>query len=569
MRTGLWISGAGGSGILIARKEDGTWSPPSGILLHTAGLGFLVGVDIYDCVLVLNTTEALEAFQRVRCTLGGEVSAVAGPVGMGGVMETEVHKRRSPIFTYLKSRGFYAGIQVDGTIIIERNDENEKFYREKISAGDILKGKLRHPPEREYQTLITTIRAAEGFGVDEELLPEGQAPADFDLEEPGHTFGIPDQEDPDPFGFVALQQQGLEIREAGSKERASQDEFDFRPSPTSPVHQIIKRQSTDSRDLNRNSTQASRRNSWRISAFSTASKMTDSATQTDTEELDQRSPQRSPFSATFPPQDLPYRRNSKSPAGSSGHRSMEGIPEQKEAPRALGPPPALPPRNKTPASPPPPIMASDDDEDADDADAEEDAVVHKVHTASVPSPVSTGVQVVSKPRLVTVKKVPPPMLPARNPGRTRNAGSIDAPISPISASSSMNQGKGEESSEASSRQTRAESISSSSEAKGSPDANNEKEINGGLQEVDLARDAWRHEGTRGSSEMKERQDDGFQEVDLSKPWAMEATSAAAEAEADRKAHARMSGDMRSFAAGMRMDDDESDGDVERKTPGAW
>jgi lipid-binding SYLF domain-containing protein len=46
MRTGLWVSGAGGSGILIGRKEDGTWSPPSGIMLHTAGLGFLVGVDM-------------------------------------------------------------------------------------------------------------------------------------------------------------------------------------------------------------------------------------------------------------------------------------------------------------------------------------------------------------------------------------------------------------------------------------------------------------------------------------------------------------------------------------------
>ena len=85
MRTGLYFSGAGGSGILIAKdKETGEWSPPSGILLHTAGLGFLIGVDIYDCVMVINTDEALEAFMKIRCTVGGEVSAVAGPVGVGG-----------------------------------------------------------------------------------------------------------------------------------------------------------------------------------------------------------------------------------------------------------------------------------------------------------------------------------------------------------------------------------------------------------------------------------------------------------------------------------------------------
>ena len=112
MRTGLWTSGAGGSGILIGRLPDGTWSPPSGILLHTAGLGFLVGVDIYDCVMVINTEQALQAFTKIRCTLGSEISVAAGPVGAGGILETELHKRQAPIYNYMKSRGFYAGVQV-------------------------------------------------------------------------------------------------------------------------------------------------------------------------------------------------------------------------------------------------------------------------------------------------------------------------------------------------------------------------------------------------------------------------------------------------------------------------
>lgn len=128
MRTGLWVSGSGGSGVLLGRiPETGEWSPPSGIMLHTAGIGFLAGVDIYDCVVVINTYEALNAFKKFRCTLGGEVSAAAGPVGMGGVLESEVHKRQAPIWTYMKSKGLYAGVAVDGTIIIERTDENEKF----------------------------------------------------------------------------------------------------------------------------------------------------------------------------------------------------------------------------------------------------------------------------------------------------------------------------------------------------------------------------------------------------------------------------------------------------------
>ena len=173
MRTGLWVSGAGGSGILVARKEDGDWSPPSGILLHTAGLGFLVGVDIYDCVVVINTDKALDAFTKIRCTLGGEVSAVAGPVGVGGVLETEIHKRQAPVWNYLKSRGFYAGVQIDGTVIIERGDENERFYGEKLAVKDILAGKVRHPPY-EIRTLMATIKAAQGDVVDDSALPPSE-----------------------------------------------------------------------------------------------------------------------------------------------------------------------------------------------------------------------------------------------------------------------------------------------------------------------------------------------------------------------------------------------------------
>jgi lipid-binding SYLF domain-containing protein len=182
-RTGLWVSGAGGSGILVARNEEsGEWSPPSGILLHTAGLGFLVGVDIYDCVIVINSYKALEAFTKIRCTLGGEISAVAGPVGMGGILETEVHKRQAPLFTYLKSRGFYAGVQVDGTIVIERSDENEAFYGEKIAVKDILAGKARYPPKEKYQLLMNTIHAAQGDPVDESDLPSTAEPTPGDTE---------------------------------------------------------------------------------------------------------------------------------------------------------------------------------------------------------------------------------------------------------------------------------------------------------------------------------------------------------------------------------------------------
>ncbi|KAI9696459.1 MAG: hypothetical protein M1836_005737 [Candelina mexicana] len=262
MRTGLWVSGAGGSGILVARKADRSWSPPSGIMLHTAGLGFLVGVDIYDCVVVINHQKALDAFTKIRCTLGGEVSAVAGPVGIGGIMETEVHKRQAPIWTYLKSRGFYAGVQIDGTVIIERTDENERFYGERIGVKDILAGKVRHPPY-EIRMLMETIKSAQGDSdVDDSALPgDGPAPGDMELERRKSLFGIPDTEDPDPFGVHALEKEGLDVLEAGTRTRPSSQQFEYRPSPTSPIFSTFSRQSLDDH-------RASRHGSWRSSMMS-------------------------------------------------------------------------------------------------------------------------------------------------------------------------------------------------------------------------------------------------------------------------------------------------------------
>ncbi|KAI4123425.1 MAG: hypothetical protein LQ347_006161 [Umbilicaria vellea] len=266
MRTGLWVSGAGGSGILVARTASGEWSPPSGILLHTAGLGFLVGVDIYDCVIVINSEKALAAFTKIRCTLGGEVSAVAGPVGVGGILETEIHKRQAPLWTYLKSRGFYAGVQVDGTVVIERTDENERFYGERIGVADILAGKVRHPPY-ETRRLLATIKAAQGdTDVDQSALPDAEpTPGDMLVErmDESNGFGLPAPEDPDPFGVRALEEAGLEIREAGTRSRPSSEAFEYKPAPTSPIFNVFNR-----RSLSAESTKADSRRDSKLSVAS-------------------------------------------------------------------------------------------------------------------------------------------------------------------------------------------------------------------------------------------------------------------------------------------------------------
>ncbi|KAI9853760.1 MAG: hypothetical protein M1824_000910 [Vezdaea acicularis] len=447
MRTGLWVSGAGGSGILVARMPNGEWSPPSGIMLHTAGLGFMIGVDIYDCVIVINNEKALEAFTKIRCTLGGEISAVAGPVGVGAIVETEIHKRQAPLFTYLKSRGFYAGVQVDGTVVIERTDENERFYGERIPVANIIAGKVRHPP-RELKTLMETIRAAQGdTDVDEGLVASGQTPGDVDLEEdPGPLFGIPDADDPDPFGVRALESAGLEIREAGTRSRPSSEQFEYRPSPTSPVFNIFTHRRMGSKDsISRSSFDSRRRMS------------VDRATQTEDRgvQTDDLSPPPSPRKSLPQIRDEPERETGATGLnivipGHQQHGTINaertdvsrtekhGFANEVETGDAAGlhqPPPAYAERSHSKSSPAP-IPAKDENEsnydspDDYEADDDEEPFEHdKVNYGELNEPnghlegvqaVNFGggpAQMISKPKIVTIGKRVPPKLPPRNPRR--------------------------------------------------------------------------------------------------------------------------------------------------------
>lgn len=152
---------AAGSGVVVSRRPDGTWSPPSTFVVTTVGAGFMLGLDVYDCVCVLNTPDQVRAFTNPRLSLGGEASIAVGPIGTGGSVDAAVSKTARPMWSYMKSRGLWAGVQIDGTIIISRADANAVFYNERgITANKILNGDVAWPAKA--QPLFEVLRAIEG-----------------------------------------------------------------------------------------------------------------------------------------------------------------------------------------------------------------------------------------------------------------------------------------------------------------------------------------------------------------------------------------------------------------------
>lgn len=151
-KAGFILSGRGGGGIVIAKTETG-WSAPSYIGTGGGGFGFQIGAQITDFVLVLNTDPAVEAFSKGgNVTLGGNMSASAGPVGRtaeAGVTAV------AAIYSYSRSKGAFAGISLEGTVLVEGKKTNAEFYGREISAQEILSNQV--PPPVSANTLYQAL----------------------------------------------------------------------------------------------------------------------------------------------------------------------------------------------------------------------------------------------------------------------------------------------------------------------------------------------------------------------------------------------------------------------------
>jgi len=143
LKAGFLFSGQGGLGLVVARRGKG-WTGPSAIATGGAGFGFQVGAQVTEFVLVLNTNEAVEAFAHGgNVSIGGTLSAAAGPVGRtAGANVMPV----AAIYTYSRSQGLFAGVAVEGMVLVTRDEANEKYYGRKVTPKQILAGEVKPPP---------------------------------------------------------------------------------------------------------------------------------------------------------------------------------------------------------------------------------------------------------------------------------------------------------------------------------------------------------------------------------------------------------------------------------------
>jgi lipid-binding SYLF domain-containing protein len=133
------FGGQWGKGLMSQRREDGSWSPPAFVEIGGGSFGLQIGVQATDVVLVFTDEDGIKALLKAKLKLGADASATAGPVGRKAEVGTDV-LLRSGVLAYSRSRGLFAGVSLDGSVIGMDDSANRKVYGEDVTGEQILLG---------------------------------------------------------------------------------------------------------------------------------------------------------------------------------------------------------------------------------------------------------------------------------------------------------------------------------------------------------------------------------------------------------------------------------------------
>jgi lipid-binding SYLF domain-containing protein len=137
-KAGFVVGGQWGRGVISVR-DAGTrkWSSPAFLTLTGGSLGAQIGGTEIDVILVIMNRTGVEHLLSNQVKLGGEISAAAGPLGRAGEASTDL-QMQAQILSYSRSRGLFAGVTVNGSVIKEDMDVNTRFYEKALSSEDIV-----------------------------------------------------------------------------------------------------------------------------------------------------------------------------------------------------------------------------------------------------------------------------------------------------------------------------------------------------------------------------------------------------------------------------------------------
>jgi len=140
-KVAVGIGGSYGRGVITCRGGEnfnGPWSAPAMFALEGASVGFQLGGQATDYVLLVMNDRGANSVLGSKVKLGGDASAAAGPKGRSAGASTDI-VMQAEILTYSRSRGLFAGVSLEGSTLRSDGDANEKLYGKKLEARDIVR----------------------------------------------------------------------------------------------------------------------------------------------------------------------------------------------------------------------------------------------------------------------------------------------------------------------------------------------------------------------------------------------------------------------------------------------
>ena len=143
------VGGSYGRGVMICRggpHYTGRWGAPAMYALEGLSIGFQLGGQATDFVLLVMNPKGAGSLLSSKVKLGADASAAAGPVGRTAEAATDV-VMSAEILSYSRAKGLFAGVSLEGSTLRSDGSANEKLYGQKLSAKDIIRGgKVKAPP---------------------------------------------------------------------------------------------------------------------------------------------------------------------------------------------------------------------------------------------------------------------------------------------------------------------------------------------------------------------------------------------------------------------------------------
>lgn len=160
IKVGFVIGGRHGTGVLVLRKGSG-WSDPSLISLTGGSIGWQIGAQSTDVILVFKSKKSVDGIVSGKFTLGADAAVAAGPVGRRAEAATDA-QLKAEIYSYSRSRGLFAGVSLEGSALEIDHEANEAYYgRSQITPDEIFAGSTVTPKTAiRFKAALTRATAA-------------------------------------------------------------------------------------------------------------------------------------------------------------------------------------------------------------------------------------------------------------------------------------------------------------------------------------------------------------------------------------------------------------------------